>query len=524
GGERTGAAAFSIGNRGYVGGGFSSNTSSKNDFYEYNPTNNSWVAIDKPGNLPVYEGNGFSIGNKGYIYSGSKNQFWEYGLYTSTTLIWVGNINSNWNTPSNWSPAQLPTKYDNVIISPSNFPPTVQSNLILNGLTVLSGAFIKVNPSITLSVSGSIFNQGNICRNGGTIIGIVSGSPILNAITPSVSIAVSPSTTINALSNAVFTATVVNLNGGSASYTFFVNGLARQTSSVSSFSINSLTNLNTITSSVTINQNTCVTQNSVNSNGIIIQVNKLSQSINFPPFSNIAFGSPNITLPGFSSAGLPITYSSSNTSLASIGNNNEVRILGAGTLTVTAFQNGNDYYSTSPQVQQVLVVQKADQTIDFGPISPKNPQSPSFRLVSTASSGLIVSYVSSNLSVATISGNTVFIRGNGTTTITGSQAGNANYNQAPTVSQVLVVSPLLGIEDDREFELKIYPNPANGRIYVEGMESRSKITLFNILGKELRSKESSGNTSFDLTGIEPGEYLIRITSDEKSKVRKFIIE
>jgi hypothetical protein len=63
-----------------------------------------------------------------------------------------------------------------------------------------------------------------------------------------------------------------------------------------------------------------------------------------------------------------------------------------------------------------------------------------FTLNATASSGLPVSYTSSNTSVAMVSGNTVTIVGAGTTTITASQTGNANYSAAAHVPQVLTVS------------------------------------------------------------------------------------
>ncbi len=65
----------------------------------------------------------------------------------------------------------------------------------------------------------------------------------------------------------------------------------------------------------------------------------------------------------------------------------------------------------------------------------------SYALSATASSGLTVSYASSNTGVATVSGNTVTIVGAGTTTITASQAGDADFDPAPDVTQTLTVLP-----------------------------------------------------------------------------------
>src|SRR5208337_215697 len=55
-------------------------------------------------------------------------------------------------------------------------------------------------------------------------------------------------------------------------------------------------------------------------------------------------------------------------------------------------------------------------------------------------SGLAVTYTSSNPAVATVAGNTITIVGAGTTNITASQAGNANYSAAPNVVQALTVT------------------------------------------------------------------------------------
>ena len=78
------AAGFCIGNRGYIGGGdttnnFNSGLPIKNDFWEYNPDSNKWTQkASIPGN-PRFGAVSFSIGNKGFIGGGDAgNDFWEY--------------------------------------------------------------------------------------------------------------------------------------------------------------------------------------------------------------------------------------------------------------------------------------------------------------------------------------------------------------------------------------------------------------------------------------------------------------
>lgn len=87
---RGGPAAFSIGNKGYLGMGYpaSSSTVTLNDFYEYNPLNDTWTTLANfPGGGSA-NGIGFSIGNKGYVTNGNyyinPSALWEYNPSNNT--------------------------------------------------------------------------------------------------------------------------------------------------------------------------------------------------------------------------------------------------------------------------------------------------------------------------------------------------------------------------------------------------------------------------------------------------------
>jgi sugar lactone lactonase YvrE len=143
-------------------------------------------------------------------------------------------------------------------------------------------------------------------------------------------------------------------------------------------------------------------------------------------------------------SGLPITYTSSNPSVAKISGN-IVTIAGPGSTILTASQPGNDQYSEATPVSATLTVtgpsiSKLEQIITgMEDLIVKTTDDPAFTLNATATSGLTVSYTSSNLAVATISGNKVTLVGEGTTTITASQSGNASYNAATPVKVMLSV-------------------------------------------------------------------------------------
>jgi len=159
-------------------------------------------------------------------------------------------------------------------------------------------------------------------------------------------------------------------------------------------------------------------------------------------------------------------------------NNNQLRIaFTAPSGTVTGYEysldGGSTWTATSPAIPtsplvingltngQVYPVQlrasNANGTGDASPSTNGTPQpntitglaatdtrtvnGGSYALGATASSGLTVSYASSNTGVATVAGNTVTIVGAGTTTITASQAGDADFAAAANVTQTLTVLP-----------------------------------------------------------------------------------
>mgnify|MGYP003461308901 FL=1 len=95
GGQRSYATGFSIGNKGYVGIGFNSTTSDGKDFWEYDPKTDKWVKKAPFSGGIRYDAVGFSIGTKGYVGTGNKygdgspvrqKDFWEYN---PTTNAWV---------------------------------------------------------------------------------------------------------------------------------------------------------------------------------------------------------------------------------------------------------------------------------------------------------------------------------------------------------------------------------------------------------------------------------------------------
>jgi hypothetical protein len=103
GGLRSNAVGFCIGYKGYIGTG-NDISGSVNDFWEYNPSANAWTQkADFAGAARVFA-SGFSIGTKGYIGTGFTNptladDFWEYDITTDTWTQRADFGGGGWEVP-----------------------------------------------------------------------------------------------------------------------------------------------------------------------------------------------------------------------------------------------------------------------------------------------------------------------------------------------------------------------------------------------------------------------------------------
>ncbi|HEY5750501.1 MAG TPA: choice-of-anchor tandem repeat GloVer-containing protein [Chryseolinea sp.] len=159
--------------------------------------------------------------------------------------------------------------------------------------------------------------------------------------------------------------------------------------------------------------------------------------LTFPPIARKNALSAPFAPGATSTAELPIYYVSNNTGVATI-ENNQIKIVGTGLATITAFQLGNHNYLAQAATQDVGV-DLAPQTITFEPIPAKTFGDPSFTIKATSSSGLPVTFTMGYNDAATLSGDVVSITAAGTVTITARQTGNATYAGAPNVTQTLLI-------------------------------------------------------------------------------------
>nr|WP_294940593.1 cadherin-like beta sandwich domain-containing protein [uncultured Mucilaginibacter sp.] len=194
------------------------------------------------------------------------------------------------------------------------------------------------------------------------------------------------------------------------------------------------------TSTITASQPGNANFNAAVSTTQLLTVTIINQTIAFATIPPAGFGSPDFYLGAVSSAGLPITYTSSNETVATV-DNGQIHIVGLGNTTITASQPGDASVFAATSVTQVLTVLKGNQQINFQPIEQRDTGAGDFSLGAAASSGLPLTFISSNTSVATVTNGVIRIVGQGTTNITASQPGDNNFNAAAPVTQAFTVIP-----------------------------------------------------------------------------------
>jgi TolB-like protein len=97
-------------------------------------------------------------------------------------------------------------------------------------------------------------------------------------------------------------------------------------------------------------------------------ITKATQSITFTAPETVIYGDRPFSLFAAPSSGLPAAYVSSNTSVAAI-KGNEVRTVGTGTATITAYQTGDGNYQPAEPVKQMLVVRGVPHHIAVLPVA-----------------------------------------------------------------------------------------------------------------------------------------------------------
>jgi hypothetical protein len=181
----------------------------------------------------------------------------------------------------------------------------------------------------------------------------------------------------------------------------------------------------------------------------MIAVDAIPQSITFtsePPANPVAGGTYVVAATGGAS-GNPVTFGvdPSSTSSACSISGDVVTFGRLGRCVIDANQAGNARYQSAPQVQQIITVNGIPQSITIASKPPGDPYQGVTYIVTAkgGGSGNPVTFgvdVSSTTSACSISSATVTFGQPGRCVIDANQAGDARYQRAPQVQQVIAVT------------------------------------------------------------------------------------
>ena len=118
-----------------------------------------------------------------------------------------------------------------------------------------------------------------------------------------------------------------------------------------------------------------------------VKTGKTDQTITFNALPAKVLTDADFSPGAIASSGLEVTFSSDDTSVATIVNS-KIHIAGAGSTVIRANQAGNDFYNVASEMTQVLTVTKSNQAITFSSLAAKTYGDTDFTPGATASSVL----------------------------------------------------------------------------------------------------------------------------------------
>lgn len=252
------------------------------------------------------------------------------------------------------------------------------------------------------------------------------------------------------------------------------------------------------------------------------------QTISFGSLPQVHYGSDPIELSAISSSGLEVNFESQDTTIAVVDNGNQLRVVSAGETNIVASQEGNANWEASLPAVQILVVEKAGQTVtsllpDTLYVGEK------FHVNSfTTSSGLAVSeLVGSDHTIVKITNDSILFVGQGQASVEVIQWGNHNYLPVSETFSFTVVAPV-GIFSFEQAVFGLYPNPATDVVYftVKGnVLYPFNLSIINALGQVIKTCEINQSIhTIDLSSMLPGFYLVYIQKGNEYKMDKLIIK
>jgi hypothetical protein len=247
-------------------------------------------------------------------------------------------------------------------------------------------------------------------------------------------------------------------------------------------------------------------------NGTLTVQPQQNQTITFNTLPAKTYGNADFAAGATSTnSTIPITYASSNTTVATIIGSN-IHIVGAGTATITASQAGNAGYFPAADVARTLTVSKAALTIRVRDTTKVQGEvNPAFTITYT---GFVLGETVANLTTPpTITTTAITTSPAGYYTLTPGGAVTSNYNITYTAGR-LTIFPSTGTGQNHIHAFMPNSSTLTVRVY-STYPALADITLFDLNGKPLLKKnvflpQGFIDANLDVSLLPSGIYAITV--------------
>ena len=69
----------------------------------------------------------------------------------------------------------------------------------------------------------------------------------------------------------------------------------------------------------------------------------------------------------------------------------------------------------------------------------------------------------------------------------------------------------------------MYPNPAKNEVTISGIENDANVVIYNMIGQKVSEHNFYQTATIPVT-FESGVYLVKVTSNDKTKTQKLIVK
>ena len=399
------------------------------------------------------------------------------------------------------------------------------------GSTVAAGSY-TIGGTVTLPTaptkSNYSFTGWFLAASGGSALGTTYSPPSTGAITlyaqwTAQAVAPTIGTQPVAISRSVgqsasFTVAASVTDGGALSYQWYKGATPISGATAATYSFTTTALSDAANYSVVITNNLNGATNTVTSSAVALTMSS-AVSLSAPSTGLTGtYGSGySLTLPAATGGTGTYTYAVTSGSLpsgATLSGNviSATSLLAAGTYAITV--TATDGNLATAAASFTITVNKANQTITFGALPNTTLGTAAPTPNASASSGVGVTYSTSSAStICTVtSAGVVTLVGAGACVITAAQAGNSNWNAAPSQSQTFTIAASFGITAPTTGLTATYNTAYSLSVAAAGGASPISYAVTGTLPTGLTINASSGLISG--TPTVPGTYPVTVTATD----------